>query len=353
MKKAIIIIATLAVALLIFIRLKNNHDKINAKKEVSTDLNYVNVTATKVKSITMDQSISLVGNLTAFTEVEVSSEIQGTITSVKVELGQQVSDHTVIATIDDRIKKLNVNSAKIDLEKKQKDYDRYKNLFAGGTATEQEQDDARVAYENAAIKLEQAQKEFSDATIISPSQGIITEKHIEKGSYVNVGSPIVSMVDISKLKVKLNVSETNIYQLNVGDQAEITTTIYPEITFNGNVRFISPKGDDSHNYQVEIVIPNSNEHPLKAGTFVKVKINLPTNGSRLYIPREALQGSISDAKVYVAKDGKALSQAITIGKSNNDYLEVVSGLQEGDDVITTGFVNLENGKAIQVNESVN
>ena len=348
MKKIIIITVVVLLVGLMFFRLKNNHDKINEKKEVSTDLNYFNVTAERVKLMNIDQTLSLVGSLTAYSEVEVSSEIQGTVTSVQVELGQQVLNNTVIATIDDRIAKMNANSAKIDLDKKQKDYERYKNLFAGGTATEQELDNARVAHENAVIALEQAQKELSDATIVSSSQGIITEKHIEKGMYVNIGSPIVSMVDISKLKVKLNVSETNIYQLKVGDNAKITTTIYPGVTFNGSISFISPKGDDSHNYPVEIIIPNSIENPLKAGTFVKVEIDLPSKGNGLYIPREALQGSIADAEVYIAKGDKALIHPITIGNSNNDFLEVTSGLSEGDLVITSGFVNLENGKAIRV-----
>jgi len=245
-------------------------------------------------------------------------------------------------------KKLNVTTSQINLDKKQKDFERYKNLYSGGTATEQEQDEARVAYQSAVIELQQAEKELSDATIVSPSEGIITEKHIEKGTYVSIGSPIITMVDISKLKVKLNVSENNIYQLKIGDKAKITTSVYPGVTFEGNLSYISPKGDDSHNYQVEIVISNGSKHPLKAGTFVKVQISLPVEGNRLCIPREALQGSISEAKVYVAKNNKAVLQSIEIGNGNNDYLEVISGLQENEEVITSGFVNLEDGKTIKV-----
>jgi RND family efflux transporter MFP subunit len=353
MKKGIIIIVAIVLAVLMFIRLKINHDEINAKKEVSTDLDYVNVTSAKVKSMNIEQSLSLVGTLAAYAEVDVSSEIQGAVTSVMVDLGQQVSQNTVIATIDDRIKRLNFSSAKIDLDKKRKDYERYKNLFAGGTATELELDNARVAYENAEIVLKQTEKELSDATILSPFQGIITSKNIEKGTYVNIGSPIVSMVDISKLKVRLNVSETNVYRLKIGDEAEISAGVYPGATFTGNISFISPKGDDSHNYQVEIVIPNNAEQPLKAGTFVEVKINLPSKGNSLYIPREALQGNISNAKVYLAKDGKAILHPVTIGNSTDEYLEVISGLNEGDEIITSGFVSLEDGKAIKINASSN
>ena len=113
MKKTIFIIVALLLVGLMFFKLKSNHNKINAKKQVSTDLNYVNVTAAKVKSMNIDQYLSLVGSLTAYAEVDVSSEMQGTITSVDVELGQQVSTNTVIATIDNRIKQLNVNSAMV------------------------------------------------------------------------------------------------------------------------------------------------------------------------------------------------------------------------------------------------
>lgn len=348
MKKTMIIIIAIALALLIFIRLKANHEKISAKENSSTDLKYVNVTATKAQSMNIEQNLSLVGSLTAYAEIEISSEIQGTVKSVDVELGQQVAENKVIATIDDRIKKLNVNSARINLDLKQKDYERYKNLFAGGTASEKELDDARVAGESAAIELERAEKELSDATIVSPSKGVITEKYIEKGTLVNIGSRIVSIVDISKLKVRLNVSEGNIYLLNTGDKAEITTSVYPGVKFNGTISFISPKGDESHNYQVEIVIPNSDVHPLKAGTFVKAEIRLPSKGNSIYIPREALQGSMSDASVYVVKGDKAVSLPITTGNSNNDFLEVTSGINEGDEVITSGFVNLEDGKTIRV-----
>jgi multidrug efflux pump subunit AcrA (membrane-fusion protein) len=73
----------------------------------------------------------------------------------------------------------------------------------------------------------------------------------------------------------------------------------------------------------------------------------------LYIPREALQGNISNAKVYLAKDGKAILHPVTIGNSTDEYLEVISGLNEGDEIITSGFVSLEDGKAIKINASSN
>lgn len=348
MKRIVIIIVVLALAGLMFVRLKSNHEKINAQKNISTDLEYVNVTTSKVVSTDYASELNLVGNLNAYIELDVSAEAQGVITSLNTELGQQKSKGSVIGTIDNRLKQLAVNSAKLSVERLKKDLERYKNLYSGGTATEQQLDDSKNSYDSALIQLEQAEKQLADATIKCPANGIITKKYVENGAFVNIGSAIVSIVDISRLKINLNVSEANVYQLKQGDEVKMTTSVHPGIEFSGNISYISPKGDESHNYQVEIIIPNSSEHPLKAGTFMNVKIELPGKGNGLYFPREALQGSISEARIYTVADGKAVLRNITVGRGNDKYLEALTGLKEGDEVITSGMVNLSDGKAVKV-----
>lgn len=348
MKRAIVIIIAIGLIVLIFFRLKSNHEKISASKNVSTDLGYINVTVSKVRQMEFTPELNLVGNLNAYTELDVASEAQGTVSSLNAELGQQKAKGSIIGSIDSKLKQLAVNSAKISVDKASKTLQRYKNLFDGGTATAQQLEDAQNNYDNAVIQLEQAEEQLADATIKCPINGIITKKYVENGAFVNIGSPIVSIIDISKLKIKLNVSEANVYQLKTGNNAVITTSVHPGIEFSGNISFISPKGDESHNYQVEIIIPNTSEYPLKAGTFVNVKIKLPLNGNGLYFPREALQGSISNAQVFVASEGKAVLRNITVNSGNDKYLQVISGLKEGDEVITAGMVNLSEGVAIKV-----
>lgn len=171
---------------------------------------------------------------------------------------------------------------------------------------------------------------------------------VEEGTYVNTGNPIASIVDVSRLKVKINVSETNIYNLHVGDKVKITTSIYNGIAFEGRISFVSPRGDDAHNYPVEVEISNNSKNPLKAGTFVNVEVEIKTSKDGLFIPRAALQGSIQDAKVYVAENGKAMLKNVVIGQQVNDMLEVTSGLTENQKVIVTGQVNLTDNKPITI-----
>ena len=284
----------------------------------------------------------------AYSEIDIAAEAQGIITSLNAALGQEKSKGSIIATIDDKLKKLAVQTASISIAKLKKDLERYNNLYKGGTVTEQQLNEAQNLYDNAKIQFEQAEKQLSDATIKSPISGVIIKKQVEEGEYINIGNPIATIVDISKLKIKLNVSEANIYQLKLNDKAIITTDVYPGVAFEGNISFISSQGDDSHNYPVEIVIPNNSKYPLKSGTFANVMIKLPVAAEALYIPRESLLGSITEASVYVAENNKAILKKIVVGNGNDKYIKAISGLKEGEKVIVNGQINLSDNKAIKI-----
>jgi len=348
MKRTIIIIIALVVLALIVFRLSTNYKKTNANKNVSTDLAYVSVNVFPVSKMSINNSLQLTGYMEAYSEIDIAAEAQGTITSLNAVLGQEKSKGSIIATIDDKLKKLAVQTASISVAKLKKDLERYNNLYKGGTVTEQQLNDAQNSYDNAVIQLKQAEKQLADATITSPINGVVTKKSVEQGEYINIGSPIATIVDISKLKIKLNVSEANVYQLKLNDKAIITTDVYPRVTFEGNISFISSQGDDSHNYPVEIVISNSSKYPLKSGTFANVIIKLPVVAKALYIPRESLLGSITEASVYVAEKDRAILKKIIVGSGNDKYIKVISGLKEGEEVIVNGQINLSENKAIKI-----
>jgi len=348
MKKIIIIVVVFAILALIVFRLSTNFKKVNASKDVSTDLAYVSVNVSPVLKMSINDSLQLTGYMEAYSEIDIAAEAQGTITSLNAALGQEKSKGNIIATIDDKLKNLAVQKAKNLKTKLEKDLERNKNLYNGGSLTEQQLDDAQNSYNDAVIQLEQAEKELTNTTIKSPISGVITKKQVELGEYINIGNTIATIVDISRLKIKLNVSEINVYQLKFNEKAIITTDVYPGVTFEGNISFISSQGDDSHNYPVEIVISNNSKYPLKSGTFAKVMIKLPVAAEALYISRESLLGSITDAEVYVAENNKAILKKIVVGNGNDKYLKVISGLKDGDKVIINGQMNLSENKAIKI-----
>jgi len=351
MKRIISIILIVMALVAVVLVLKKNHEKINKPKVKTAISNLVSVSVTEVKEKTSTHNLHLTGTLMPVTEVNIAAQTQGQITSLSVELGQNKAKGSLIATIDNHLKQLAVKSATVSSNKLKRDLERFENLFKGGSVTEQQVDDIRNAYESAKIQLEQAQKQLEDATIIAPIGGVITTKQVEKGSFVNIGSPIATIVDISRLKIKINVSESNVYQLKKGDVTKITSDIYPEQSFSGQISYIGEKGDDTHNYPVEIVMPNSGKYRLKAGTFVDAEITIPGQILSLYIPRAALQGSSQDARVFVIENDKAILRKIVVGSGNDQDLEVLSGLRKGEKVVTTGQINLSDGKNVRIVET--
>ena len=350
MKKKIIYAIVTIIIVLAAIRLISNRNRIVSQNENLT-ADFVTVSIANVEKKASSFALNLTGTLDPYKELDISAETPGKITSLNYELGQYFPKGGVIATIDDKIKKLTYESAKIDADRLKKDFERAENLYKGGTSSEQEYELARTSYETAKNKFDEAEKQLSYTKITAPIAGTITKKIVEEGKYVKEGDPVASIVDVSRLKAKVNVSESNVYYLHTGDKAKITTDIYPGIVFKGKISFVSPRGDETHNYPVEVEIVNSAENPLKAGTFVNVEVGIGSSSTALYIPREALQGSIKDAKVYVASNGKALLKNIVIGRGGDESLEVVSGLTENDKVIVSGQVNLTDNKPIKIIEN--
>jgi len=347
MKKPIIYaIVTIVIVLAAFRLISNRNSIVSQNENLTADS--VTVSIANVEKKASSFNLNFTGTLYPYKELDISAETPGKITSLNYELGQHFPKGGVIATIDDIIKKLTYESAKIDADRLKKDYERIENLYKGNASSEQEYALSRTSYETAKNRFEEAEKQLSYTIITAPISGTITKKIVEEGTYVKAGDPVASIVDVSRLRVRVNVSESNVYYLHPGDRVMITTDIYPGITFKGKISFVSPRGDDTHNYPVEIEIVNSVKNPLKAGTFVNVEVGVGSSNAALYIPREALQGSIKDAKVYIASNGKALLKNIVIGRGGNESLEVLSGLTENDKVIVSGQVNLTDNKSIKI-----
>ena len=149
-------------------------------------------------------------------------------------------------------------------------------------------------------------------------------------------------------EVTLSVSENNVYQLQKGQKVNVSADIYPDMTYNGSIASISPKGSATHTYPIEIMIANTGKNPLKAGTYVNVQVDLDADGNLLMIPRDAIVSSVKDPSVYVVNNGIVQLTKISTGQNYDTYLAVTSGLKAGDQVVINGQINLSDGAQISV-----
>ena len=352
MKKRSIIIGLVIVLLsgTMIYTLANNKKEIDSRKEIKIHDTKIAVTAIPAQMREINNQLRLTGTAEPHKEVTVASEASGKITQVNFKIGDYVSRGNILAKVDDTYKQLAYETALLNYNKYKEDYERYKILKEGNAATEVQLRDIRIGLDNAEIQLKNAKKQLDDTNITAPFSGYITSKRTEEGAFVNIGTPIAGIADIDHLKVVLSVSESDVYNIRSGQEATVITDVYPDIDFKAKITNIGSRGSSSHIYPVEIIIANSRTSPLKAGTYVNVIIDMGSSEKRLMIPRDAIISSIKDPSVYVMNEGIVRLTKINIGKDYNSYLEVTSGLNEGDRIVTTGQINLMDGaKVIVVN----
>jgi len=347
-KITLIIVVSLLVAGGIVYKLADNYKKINAKKtEESSKENFViPVNVMTVEPKELNTTLVKTGNLIPFEEADIMAAAPGQITSLKFDLGTKVTEGQIIGKTDTRLKELGLESSELALKKLETDYNRYKELYEGGGVTEVNFKDIEYNYNNTKIQVEQTRKQLADAMIKAPVSGTVVAKNVEVGEYANPGNPLGTVVNISKLKINVKVSEGDVYSLTVGMAVKVTSSLFPGEVWKGIVRFVSPKGDAAHNYTVEVVIDNPNAK-LKAGTFVYVDFSRETNESIIQIPRSALPESVKNPYVYLNVNGRAIRRTITPGRELGDYVEVLGGLKTGEQVIVNGQINLRDSTAIQ------
>ncbi|GAA4401883.1 multidrug efflux RND transporter periplasmic adaptor MexH [Nibrella viscosa] len=349
MKKTtlIVIVSMLAIVSLIGFRLASNKKKIDEKNQLPTSTNVaIPVTVAQVEAGTVTQQLVKTGNLIPFKEADIMATAPGKVTRVNFELGSHVGQGAALVQVDNRLKELSLEATNLSINKLKKDVDRYNNLLAGNAATEVQVNDVTYNYQNAQNQAEQIKKQIQDATVKAPISGQVVKRTIEVGEFVNIGTVVGSIVDISRLKVEVLVNEKDVYALRKGQSVKVTADVFPGKVFNGQISFISPQGNAEHNYPVEITLSNGNL--LKAGTFVNVDFSKSSNEKALQIPRSALVESVKNPYVYVVEGNVARQRPIKVGREFGDSIEVVSGLTAGEQVITTGQINLSDGAPVQI-----
>ncbi len=346
-KKWVGLMIAVVVTGVIFVTLLSNKAKMAAESESFT-LSSFPVTAVAVERRNVSADLTQIGVIAANNDVTVVSETQGRVTAVYVKVGSSVGAGSVIAKVDDELQYASYLAAQTNYEKAKKDLERLDVLHRQEIISVSQLEGARLAFKAAEAEYTAARRQYQNSAITSPIAGQISERLVEVGTMVTPGKSIANVVDISRLKVKLNLSEEDVFRVKVGDPVEIATDVYPGVKFYGRIETISAKGDEAHTYPVEIAFSNNQNNPLKAGMFGRVIFKTGVETSALVIPREALVGSVKDPQVFVVEDGKARLRSITVGAEIGTDLTVLRSLREGETVVVSGQSNLSDNVAVKV-----
>ncbi|MBN8782515.1 MAG: efflux RND transporter periplasmic adaptor subunit [Terrimonas ferruginea] len=348
--RTIITVAVIAIAFVAVARVLVNNKKKNAEKTaiVAQSDGAVAVRISVVQQDTLQQDFSANGNFIPVQQLNFSSENAGRITRVLVDEGSRVSKGQLLAVIKADQLNVDVESAQAAYQNAMADKQRYENAFRTGGVTQQQVDQARLALSNAEARLSQARLKVSDTYIKSSINGIVNKRFIEPGAVVSPGTQLFELVDISRLKLQVNVSEAVVAQVKEGDQAKIRVSVFPDKEYTGRISFIAPKADNTLNFPLEIELTSNPEQLVRAGMYGTAIFTAPARNSAILIPRSAFVGSVNSNQVFIVKDSVASLRQIVAGRVLGDRVEVLQGLNPGDKVITSGQINLSEGTRISI-----
>ncbi len=286
--------------------------------------------------------------LEAFAEAEVVAKVGGEIREILAEEGEIVQRGEVLARLDGDRLRLELEQARANLEKAQQEYRRNTELHEKGLL-------AAGAFENLKYELdalraafELARLEYSYTEIRAPIDGVVSERLVKVGNTIAVNTPMFRVTDLDPIVSYLHVPEKEFGKIEQGQPVFITIDALPGERFRGVVERISPVVDaGTGTFKVTVEV-DEEDTALKPGMFGRLDIVYDSRPARLLVPRPAVVETESGPAVYVVRDGVVERRDVETGIAWRNRLEIVSGVEESEQVVVVGQSGLRDGARVNV-----
>jgi RND family efflux transporter MFP subunit len=323
---------------------------------------------------------SVVGNLIGQATVDVVPRVAGRIEAIAVKLGDRVAKGQQIAKIEDReikeqitrfertldVNKANVANRESDMKGAEAVLARQKRGLDSGLISRQFYEDAEIRYNTAVSQLTAARAQvgatqsnieelkitLSNTSVVSPVDGFVSRRLLDPGAFAGANTVILSVVDISTVRLVANLVEKDFKRVQAGVLAEVEVDAFQGETFRGEVSRVAPVFDPAtRTASMEIEVPNPGFR-LKPGMYARVKLTVERKLNALTIPRNAVVDVEGKRGVYLVPDGQtARFNEIETGLQDGDRIEVLSGLEDGQRVVTFGALALRDGDRVTLTDA--
>lgn len=291
--------------------------------------------------------IEIQGRVDADENVFVSSEMPGTISKINVKIGDQVSKGTVLAETDSRAMQQQIVDLNTSLDLAKQVYEKTKSLWDQKIGTEIQFLQSKTNKESLENKIITMQEQIRMGKIISPINGTVDNVNIKLGQSVAPGMQAISVINFSTLKVKAEIAETYASRVKTGNEVVV---LFPDTkdTIVSTIAYAS-RGINalSRTFAVEVHLDNKKEYHPNMVTKLKINDYVSPN-PEVTVPVKYIQKGAEESFVLVAENGIAVKKVIKINHEYSGMAEVVSGLKEGDQIITEGYDQINDGDKIVV-----
>jgi membrane fusion protein, multidrug efflux system len=319
------------------------------------------VTTVVAKSETWPSTLDVIGTTAAIQGVTVSADLPGTVAKINFESGQSVHAGDVLVELDTREERAQLAAAESDRDLAKINYERDQQLVKEGVVPRMQSDTSSAQQKSTDAKVGEIKATIERKTIHAPFSGILGIRQINLGQYLAAGAPIVSLQALNPIYVNFGVPQQQSSLVTAGRTLRLTSDDVPGVEFKGRVTAIdSVVNEATRNLQVQATLPNPGGK-LRPGMFVQVQLGLGSSQNVVPLPASAINYAPYGDSVFVVtdlKDPKGKSyrgvrqQFVKVQGSRGDQVGVISGINPGEEIVSSGVFKLRNGGAVQVNNSV-
>nr|WP_242480316.1 efflux RND transporter periplasmic adaptor subunit [Rhodovibrio sodomensis] len=300
-----------------------------------------------VAPTTLVRAATAVGTLVSNESVMIRPEIAGRVVEIGFEEGGRVEQGQMLFRLEDSVYQAELADARARLALAERNLARARELTRKGVGTERALDQTQAEYDTAVAAVELARARLAKMTIQAPFAGVIGLRQVSVGDYVTAGADMVNLEDIAPIKVDFQLAERFLGSLASGQTVRIVADAFPERTFVGEVYAINPQLDpNGRSIHVRARLPNERS-ALRPGQFVRVTLEFGNQANALMVPEEAIVPRGDARYLFKVVDGKAVETKVIVGQRRFGTVQVVSGLDAGDVVVTAGQMKLRDGAAVQ------
>jgi RND family efflux transporter MFP subunit len=307
----------------------------------------------------MPRYLTLTGALVADRESNVAANVAGKVISLPVDRGSPVREGAVLALLDKRSADIssreaaaNVELARGNAELARTNCERADGLLQSGAIGKAEYERTRSACETSLSSLaaadarrDAALKSLGDAVIRAPFAGVVSERSIDVGEYVQAQTQVVHLVATDPLRLRLNVPEQMVGQVQQGMLVELQVSAYPDVWWKGTLRYVSAAlREQTRDLLIEAVVPNP-EQKLRPGMFAVARIIMP-KAPATSVPEASLHVDGEFARLFVARHGVLEERIVELGVHDQPWVEIRRGVASGEAVVSPFSLDAKDGAPV-------
>lgn len=335
----VLLVIVLAVSISACSRKKN--DKVEEKRLPL-------IKTTTVQGQYFEENYKVVGIVKPFESAKISSEEGGLITSLSKDKGSKVGRGEVVVRLKKDVDEAAYMQALSQYELAKENYERTERLYNDAVATEQQYTTSKLQMDIALKAVELYKVRLSKGYVQSPISGVVDAKFMNRGEMTGPGVPILSIVNIAKVKINCGVPERYLTQISRGETVKITFDVLPDEEYKGLISYVAPTiNPTSRTFEIEVVLDNS-DRILKPEMSANITFtNLKVDGA-VVLPQDYVIDNGEEKFVFVLEGDIAKKKVVKVGGRSDNKVLIEEGLSIGETLINVGFQGLNDGDKVKV-----